>query len=191
MRINIDDPSAGWGTPIIIWLELVCAAEQSVVSRVLNLITGYLTKVCYLAPWTRFLLGQEPFKPRCPHTNSSDCSLYIFLENLLGEFDKRSKHFPFGDHFISSPNLFSWLCTDFVEKIDVGHSWDWRIKSVKVGSGQFTLCVVPTIFFPTNLIPWCRVVRKVWSRWLSCQSKRPVQWYFIQKTPSVKKCQAE
>ena len=44
MRINIDDPSAGWGTPIIIWPELVCATEQSVVSRVLNLKQGMLQK---------------------------------------------------------------------------------------------------------------------------------------------------
>ena len=44
MRINIDDPSAGWGTPIIIWPELVCAAEQSVFSWVLNLKQGILQK---------------------------------------------------------------------------------------------------------------------------------------------------
>ena len=44
MRNNIDDPSAGWGNPIIIWPELVCATEQSVVSRVLNLKQGILQK---------------------------------------------------------------------------------------------------------------------------------------------------
>ena len=33
------------------------------------------------------------------------------------------------------------------------------------------------------------VVKKFWSRWLSCQSKWPVHWHFIWKTPSVKKCQ--
>ena len=33
-----------------------------------------------------------------------------------------------------------------------------------------------------------RVVSKFWSRGLSCQGKRPVQGYFILKTPSVKKC---
>ena len=27
------------------------------------------------------------------------------------------------------------------------------VKSVKVGSGQFTLCVVQTFFFQKNLIP--------------------------------------
>ena len=33
-----------------------------------------------------------------------------------------------------------------------------------------------------------RVVRKFWSRRLSCQSKQPDQGYFILKTPSIKKC---
>ena len=28
------------------------------------------------------------------------------LKNLLREFDKISKHFPFGDNFINSHNLF-------------------------------------------------------------------------------------
>ena len=32
----------------------------------------------------------------------------------MKEFDKRSKHFPFGDHFNCSQNLFSWLCIDVV-----------------------------------------------------------------------------
>ena len=36
-----------------------------------------------------------------------------------------------------------------------------------------------------------RVVTKFWSTWLSCQSKWPVQGYFIYKKPSIKKCQAE
>ena len=36
-----------------------------------------------------------------------------------------------------------------------------------------------------------RAVKKFWSRWLSCQSKWPVQGYFIQKMPSIRKCQAE
>ena len=35
------------------------------------------------------------------------------------------------------------------------------------------------------------VVRTFWSRWLSCQSKWSVQGYFIYKTPSIKKRQAE
>ena len=35
-------------------------------------------------------------------------SPYIFLKNKLREFDTWSKHFPCGDRFINSPNLFSW-----------------------------------------------------------------------------------
>ena len=34
---------------------------------------------------------------------------------------KRSKQFPFGDHFINSHSLFSFY---YEEKVDVGHSWD-------------------------------------------------------------------
>ena len=45
-------------------------------------------------------------KPQYPDTNSPVCSPYILLKNELREFDKRSKHFPFGDHFIDSQDLF-------------------------------------------------------------------------------------
>ena len=40
------------------------------------------------------------------------------------EFDKRSKHFSFGDHFIISHNFFSCFCMDIV--FDIGHSWDLK-----------------------------------------------------------------
>ena len=66
------------------------------------------------------------FKIQYAHTNSPNWSLYISIKNKLREFDKRSKHFPSGDYFINSRNLFSWLCIDiFKEKIDVGHSCDF------------------------------------------------------------------
>ena len=48
-----------------------------------------------------------PFKPQYTCTNSANCSLYIFLKNELREFDKRSKHFLPGVHFITSHNLIS------------------------------------------------------------------------------------
>ena len=48
-----------------------------------------------------------PFKPQYPHTNSPNRSLYIFLKNVLREFDKISRHFLFGDRCINSHNLFS------------------------------------------------------------------------------------
>ena len=41
----------------------------------------------------------------------------------------------------------------------------------------------------TKRLQQIRVFREFWSRWLSCQSKGPVQRYFIQKMPSIKKCQ--
>ena len=51
---------------------------------------------------------------------------YIFI--VLGEFVRRSKQFPFGDHFINSYNLNScsyyyWYCE---EKFDFGYSWDLK-----------------------------------------------------------------
>ena len=68
-------------------------------------------------------LLNESFKRQYPHINYPNWSPYISIKNKLREFDKRSKHFPSGDYFISSPNLFScWLCFDIVwEKIDVCH----------------------------------------------------------------------
>ena len=50
-------------------------------------------------------------------TNSPDRPPYISLKNLPREFDKRAKHFPFGDHFVYSHNFFSWLYFDIVRRI--------------------------------------------------------------------------
>ena len=48
------------------------------------------------------------------HTNSPNWSPNISLQNEL--FDKRSKHFPFGDHFIYSYNLISWQCMGIIRR---------------------------------------------------------------------------
>ena len=56
------------------------------------------------------------FKTQCPHTNSPNWSLYISLKNELREFDKRSKHFILGDHFINSHNLISWQCMGIIRR---------------------------------------------------------------------------
>ena len=56
------------------------------------------------------------FKPQYPHANSPNWSLYISFKNKLREFDKRSRHFPLGDHFINSHNLISWHCMDIVRR---------------------------------------------------------------------------
>ena len=50
-------------------------------------------------------------------TNSPERPPYISLTNLPREFDKRAKHFPFGDHFVYSHNLFSWLYFDIVRRV--------------------------------------------------------------------------
>ena len=36
--------------------------------------------------------------------------------NELREFDKRSRHFPLGDHFINSHNLISRYCMDIIRR---------------------------------------------------------------------------
>ena len=57
-----------------------------------------------------------PLKPQYPHTNSPNRSLYIFLKNVLREFDKRSRHFLFGDRCINSCNLFSRHSIEIVRR---------------------------------------------------------------------------
>ena len=66
------------------------------------------------------------------YTNSLNWSLYDSKKNKLREFDKRSKHFPLGDYFINSHNLFSWLCFDNVRRklmfVISSHFWDLNIQ---------------------------------------------------------------
>ena len=59
------------------------------------------------------------FNPLGPniHIQILQTDLYTFPEkNELREFDKRSKHFLLGDHFIHSHNLISWHCMDIVRR---------------------------------------------------------------------------
>ena len=66
-------------------------------------------------------------------TNSPNWSPYSSLKNVLREFDKRSKHFLVGDHFINSHYLISCQCMDIVgRKIDVGYHWELKGES-KIG----------------------------------------------------------
>ena len=76
-------------------------------------------------------LCSYPFNSQYPHTNSPNWPLYITLKNELREFDKRSKYFLLGDHFINSHNLIFTIYGYHWEKIDVGHyrdlkSYVWR-----------------------------------------------------------------
>ena len=50
-----------------------------------------------------------------------------FLQVWLGKFDKRSKQFPFGDHFIDYHKLLVMMYGYCQEKIDVGHSGDTHL----------------------------------------------------------------
>ena len=48
---------------------------------------------------------------------------------MLREFDKRSKHFLFGDNFINSKNLLSWPCIrGYCESEDY---WCWSLLGLK------------------------------------------------------------
>ena len=59
----------------------------------------------------------NPFSPNIdPQANSPNSSLYISLNNKLREFEKRSKYFLFGDHFINSHNLTSWHCMNIIKR---------------------------------------------------------------------------
>ena len=96
---------------------------------------------CGRLGWKRCYMMQvcnrqsSPFKPQYRHTNSPNWSLYITLKDELREFDKRSKHFLLGDHFINSHNLISWQCTDIIERklmlVTIGTS---RVKTFLVFS---------------------------------------------------------
>ena len=99
------------------WADLATERER-------HLTTGKRAKTTLLyfrCPICRSAIGQAPrlFDLRAPSstdvpvlllnqpTNSPDRPPYISLKNLPREFDKRAKHFPFGDHFVYSHNLFS------------------------------------------------------------------------------------
>ena len=56
-----------------------------------------------------------PLLPPLPPHLSPDISINV-LRDKLREFDKRSKRFPFSDHFINSHNLFYWLCMYIVRR---------------------------------------------------------------------------
>ena len=55
-------------------------------------------------------------------------------KNELREFDKRSKRFLLGDHFINSHNLVSWHCMDIVRrKLMSCHYWNLKGKRQCMG----------------------------------------------------------
>ena len=68
----------------------------------------------------------SPFKPWYPPTHSPNWSPYcISSKNQLREFDNRSKHFLFSEHFINSHNHFLgniWIL--------LGENWCWSLSGV-------------------------------------------------------------
>ena len=93
------------------------------------------------------LLMINPLRVNYPHTSSPNWSPYISLKNKFREFDKRSRHFYLGDHFINSHNLSVdnvWIL--------LGENWSWSllglkglIKVVKPSKGLST-CFLRTVF---------------------------------------------
>ena len=59
------------------------------------------------------------------------------------EFEKRSKHFSFGDHFVNSYSFSSCFCTDIV--FDIGHSWDLK--------GYTCIAWISSDYFESLLLP--------------------------------------
>ena len=67
------------------------------------------------------LLNTETINPLSPNIHIQilqNWSPNISFMNELREFDKRSRHFPLGDHFTNSHNLISWHCV-----ISLGEIW--------------------------------------------------------------------
>ena len=57
----------------------------------------------------------NPLSPISTYKFSKLISLH-FLKNELREFNKISRNFLFGDHFINSRNLISWQCMDTITR---------------------------------------------------------------------------
>ena len=88
------------------------------------------------------------FKQQYPHTNSPNRSSYISCKKLLREFNKRSRHFLFGDHL-------AILITFSLDNVWIllGENWCWSLLGLKVllcvskkrvrecGSHSFWLCL--------------------------------------------------
>ena len=87
------------------------------VIRVRNgrVVIGQILQVDSHAVWSLLWIklswaANVTLSPNINHTNSSDWSPYI------EEFDKRAKHFSFGDHCINSHTFISWQSMDIVRR---------------------------------------------------------------------------
>ena len=75
-------------------------------------------------------------------TNPQDCSPYISLQNKSRENVSRSRHFPVGDHFLHSYNLFLWLCINIV-----------RRKLCWLNAGSLKHLGPKSLYLPYNCFP--------------------------------------
>ena len=57
-----------------------------------------------------------PINPFSPNIHIQIWSPYISLKNWFKEFDKRSRHFLFGDRLIASHDLISCQCMEVISK---------------------------------------------------------------------------
>ena len=87
------------------------------VIRVRNgrVVIGQILRVDSHAVWSLLWIklswaANVTLSPNINYTNSSDWSPYI------EEFDKRAKHFSFGDHCINSHTFISWQSMDIVRR---------------------------------------------------------------------------
>ena len=80
-----------------------------------RVVIGQILQVDSHAVWSLLWIklswaANVTLSPNINHTNSSDWSPYI------EEFDKRAKHFSFGDHCINSHTFISWQSMDIVRR---------------------------------------------------------------------------
>ena len=102
-----DNIVQGWSFRVSIWKSSLVASQHPGVLLARHVgpknvyVRGYIAGKASLN--TVKVRADQPFKPQYQHTNSPVWSpywRYISLRNWLREFDKRSKHFPFGNYYI-------------------------------------------------------------------------------------------
>ena len=109
--------------------------------------------------------GQPMSSPNINYTNSLDWSPYIslYLTNSLEEFDKRAKHFSFGDHFINSHTFFSWKC---IILIFLGENWCWSVLGLRDLSSKLPIRLAITLMdWPKNSLWSLKAFRDMFTLW--------------------------
>ena len=107
-----------WYKPLSFFCENY--AWKVIVSIRTTWFTWYSRKGCsssFLPVTVKWCILEQKSSFNPLSTNSPNWSLCISFKNKLRGFDKRSRQFPLGDHFINSHLiLISWHCMDIVRR---------------------------------------------------------------------------